>query len=88
GVIDWADAAVTDPAKDLGLILRDLGEEALAVAHARCVAALPAADPGLLARAVFYARCLALEDLAHGLAGGDERYSRNASAALDDLLGT
>jgi aminoglycoside phosphotransferase (APT) family kinase protein len=25
GVIDWSDAAVADPARDLGLILRDLG---------------------------------------------------------------
>ncbi|MCE3554180.1 aminoglycoside phosphotransferase family protein [Pseudonocardia sp. RS11V-5] len=54
GIIDWSDAAITDPAVDLGRILRDLGPAALD-------SALTAygADGGgsLRVRAVFYARC-------------------------------
>lgn len=66
GVIDWSDAALVDPARDLGLLHRDLGAAAVD-------AALAASDrhPGehaaLRARALFYARCGLLEDLAFGL---------------------
>jgi aminoglycoside phosphotransferase (APT) family kinase protein len=64
GVIDWSDAAVADPAGDLGRILRDLGPDALDAA----LAALAPGEPeAVRRRAVFRARCGALEDLAYGL---------------------
>jgi len=86
GVIDWSDAALTDPARDLGLIRRDLGPEAF-----------EAALPGLLAtgawdadavrgRALFLARCALLEDLAHGLGGGAQLYADKSLAALPELF--
>jgi hypothetical protein len=37
------------------------------------------------ARAVFYARCTALEDLAHGITTGQDAYVRRSLAALDWL---
>ncbi|RBQ15420.1 aminoglycoside phosphotransferase family protein [Spongiactinospora rosea] len=73
GVIDWTDAAVTDPAVDFALIFRDLGPEVfeLSLAH----------YPGEIVRerAVFYARCALLEDLAYGI--------RNPSARRYEELG-
>jgi aminoglycoside phosphotransferase (APT) family kinase protein len=76
GIIDWSDAALTDPAHDFGLILRDLGPAALDAALARH------GDRSLHERAVFYGRCGALEDLAYGVTTGRDRYRRNAVAAL------
>jgi aminoglycoside phosphotransferase (APT) family kinase protein len=69
GIIDWTDAAITDPARDLGLILRDLGPAALDAALAADGGAAPARE-----RIGFLARCALLEDLAHGLAGGGAAY--------------
>ncbi|MFL5958150.1 MAG: phosphotransferase [Solirubrobacterales bacterium] len=60
GVIDWADAAIADPARDVALLYRDLGPAALD-------ACAPGADEALLGRARFHARCGLLEDLAYGL---------------------
>jgi aminoglycoside phosphotransferase (APT) family kinase protein len=75
GVIDWSDAAVTDPARDLGLILRDLGP---AVAKA-VLSMTGATDPhATLVRAAFYARCRLLEDLAYGLRTPDRRHVEHA----------
>ena len=67
GVIDWSDAAIVDPARDFGLLYRDiLGPAALDAALGRYPT-----DPRQLAalreRAVFYARCGVLEDLAYGV---------------------
>ena len=76
GVIDWSDAAIVDPARDFGLICRDLGLNALE-------AALTAATAGdLRARAVFYARCSLIEDLAHGLETGQDAYIDKCLTAL------
>lgn len=55
GLIDWSDAAVCDPAYDYGLLLRDLGPAA------------PQPRAELRERALFYARCGLIEDLAYGL---------------------
>jgi aminoglycoside phosphotransferase (APT) family kinase protein len=60
GVIDWSDVAVSDPAADLGRILRDLGDDAASAA----LAAMP--EPcraGRAERARWYARVLIVEDL-------------------------
>jgi aminoglycoside phosphotransferase (APT) family kinase protein len=85
-VIDWGDAAVTDPARDFGLLLRDLGPGPLAdvMSHYHRDAGDRAALRG---RAVFYARCAALEDLAYGLDAGRSEYVDNGLAALTWLLG-
>lgn len=73
GVIDWDDAAVCDPAHDFGLLLRDLGPDALDTALAAYAAAGGTAL-GIPARARFYARCKLLEDLAFGHAEGIGAY--------------
>ncbi|AGL19789.1 aminoglycoside phosphotransferase [Actinoplanes sp. N902-109] len=77
GIIDWGDAAVGDPARDLGLILRDLGPAAL-----RAVGPEPDAEE----RAHFYARCGLLADLAHGLETGRPAYVGKSIAALGWLF--
>jgi aminoglycoside phosphotransferase (APT) family kinase protein len=66
GILDWGDAAVTDPAHDLGLILRDLGPQALDATLA-AYGAPPDGVPALRRRIEFSARCALLEDLAYGL---------------------
>ena len=75
GVIDWSDAAITDPAHDLGRVLRDFGA---AVAGA-CQQSLALDDGGIVDRILFHARCSLIEDLAYGVDEGDRRY---ANAAL------
>jgi aminoglycoside phosphotransferase (APT) family kinase protein len=85
GVVDWTDAAVADPAHDLGLVLRDLGPEALDAALAALGATVDD-DPALRDRATFHARCGLLEDLAHGLATGRRAYVDKSLAALPWLF--
>lgn len=85
GVIDWSDAAITDPAQDLGRVLRDLGAPGLAAALARCGAALDDV-PAAVARAAFYARCMALEDLAYAADADGPAYGAAATDALARLL--
>jgi aminoglycoside phosphotransferase (APT) family kinase protein len=72
GIIDWSDAAVTDPALDFARVYRDFGpgvlEEAIEAYGAR-----PA-----MARVEFFARCAALEDLAFGINTGRHEYAANA----------
>jgi aminoglycoside phosphotransferase (APT) family kinase protein len=83
GVIDWSDAALTDPARDFGLVYRDLGPAALAAA----LTSYPAADTAALReRAAFYARCGLLEDLAYGGQTGLNAYTEKSLAALPWLL--
>lgn len=54
GIIDWSDAAICDPAYDYGLLIRDLADRA------------PPPPPQLRERAVFYAKCSAIEDFDYG----------------------
>ncbi len=85
GVIDWSDAAITDPAVDFGLVLRDLGPDALDAALARYPSA--GADvPGLRERAVYYARCSVLEVLAYGVETGRGAYVATAMDAMGRLF--
>ncbi|MCO1661067.1 phosphotransferase family protein [Pseudonocardia humida] len=79
GVIDWTDAGLVDPATDCGRILRDLGAAALDAVLARLGA-------DLRDRALFYARCGVLEDLAHGLESGRRAYVDKSLDALDALF--
>lgn len=85
GVVDWSDAALADPARDLGLVYRDLGRAGLQAAlDARGCAT--GDDAGLAERVVFYARCGALEDLAFGLATGRRAYAAKSLAGLGRLF--
>jgi aminoglycoside phosphotransferase (APT) family kinase protein len=81
GVIDWSDAARTDPAVDLGRLYRDLGPSTVE----DIVRRLGLDQDATLARAAFYACCVLLEDLEYGLTTRDRRY---ADAALSNLLRT
>jgi len=86
GIIDWSDAAIVDPAKDLGLILRDLGAPAFDIALRLCGSMLPTRE-ALAERAAFYARCLTIEDLAHGLRSGQAKYIDASRAAIVRFFG-
>ena len=82
GVLDWSDAAVTDPALDLARPYRDFGPAFLAelldaYGHER-------PDPE---RVRFFARCAALEDLAHGRQSGQQAYAVAARRSLGWLFG-
>ncbi|MBV1850549.1 phosphotransferase family protein [Catellatospora tritici] len=82
GVIDWSDAAIVDPAYDLGLLCRDLGPAALRAALAR-----RQDDTAALAeRAVFHARCSVFEDLAYGIETARDTYVANSLAAMEWLF--
>jgi aminoglycoside phosphotransferase (APT) family kinase protein len=83
GIIDWSDAAVVDPAYDVGLLYRDLGRVALD-ALLRC--GVGANDDGMRERAVFYARCSVLEDLAYGCETGRTTYVDKSLTALGWLF--
>jgi aminoglycoside phosphotransferase (APT) family kinase protein len=76
GVIDWTDAAVTDPALDFARPLRDFGPDFLADLLAAYGG--PPGPDSLSARILFFARCAALEDLAYGR----EEYTRAAERSL------
>ena len=86
GVLDLSDAAIGDPAHDLGLILRDLGVAAGSEAYPAFLA-VGAHSDGLMLRALFHARVMALEDLAFGLECCSEPHLANAVRAIDDLFG-
>ena len=75
GVIDWSDAALADPARDLGLIFRDLGPDVAAAVLS--LSDLTHSD-AMWIRAAFYARCALVEDLAYGLRAPDRRYVEHA----------
>jgi len=82
GILDWGDAAVTDPARDLGLILRDLGSSGLDAALTAC-----GDIPGLDRRRIgFFARCALLEDVAYGLEQSRPAYVTNSLRALQWLF--
>jgi aminoglycoside phosphotransferase (APT) family kinase protein len=85
GIIDWSDAAIIDPAHDLGLLYRDLGPAALRSAIGRY--RTDATDVAALSeRAVFYARCSAFEDLAYGIETGRDKYVDKCLAAMEWLF--
>jgi aminoglycoside phosphotransferase (APT) family kinase protein len=80
GVIDWSDAAVTDPALDFARVLRDFGPAFLAQAL-DAYGGLDGADEAM-SRIVFFARCAALEDLVFGREDGRGRYGQAAQRSL------
>jgi aminoglycoside phosphotransferase (APT) family kinase protein len=80
-VIDWTDAALTDPAYDFGLLLRDLGPQAL-----RAALAVYGSSDALIERAWFYARCALLEDAAYGIETGREGHLTKGLDAIEWLF--
>jgi aminoglycoside phosphotransferase (APT) family kinase protein len=81
GIIDWGDAAIVDPAVDFGLLYRDLGPAA--VHSAMGSYRIEGNDLAPLAeRAVFYASCKILEDLAYGIQTGRDIYVDKSLAAM------
>ncbi len=73
GVIDWTDAAIADPVRDLALIYRDLGPEIFDLTLAHYEGYFDDADRE---RVVFYARCKLLEDIAYGIRTGARHYAQ------------
>lgn len=86
GIIDWSDAAVVDPARDFGLLYRDLGPIALDCAIGR-YGGDAVSLTSLRARAEFYARCSVLEDWAFGIESGKANYVEKCVAAMEWLFG-
>jgi aminoglycoside phosphotransferase (APT) family kinase protein len=82
GIIDWTDAAITDPAHDFALIYRDLGPDILDRTLTHYDFPVTGEDR---ARIRFHARCALIEDLAYGLSTGPRHY---ADAALSHLTRT
>ncbi|WP_116952702.1 phosphotransferase family protein [Jiangella endophytica] len=84
GVIDWTDAAIADPAVDLGRLYRDLGPDVV-----ERIAGSYDGDADAVApeRVVFYARCALLEDIAYGVESGAAEYARLGLAHLDHTFG-
>ena len=84
GVIDWSDAAVTDPALDFARLHRDFGSAFLS----SVVKAYGGLDDleATMARITFFARCAALEDLAYGRNSGRGEYVHAAEQALARLF--
>ncbi len=64
GIIDWTDAALTDPARDIGSIYRDFGPDA-AVCVGEALNGPLTEDEDRRIR--FHARCRWLEDVAFGI---------------------
>jgi aminoglycoside phosphotransferase (APT) family kinase protein len=81
GIIDWSDAAVTDPAVDFARLYRDFGPASLDELL-QAYGPLPDAMP----RIEFFARCAALEDLAYGRATGRREYAENAERSFEWLF--
>ena len=85
GVIDWTDAAVVDPAADLGRLLRDLGGSGFDLVL-RGYRAEVDDLAALRERAWYYARCMVFEDLAYGDETGRAVYADKALAATEWLF--
>jgi aminoglycoside phosphotransferase (APT) family kinase protein len=79
GVIDWTDAAIADPVRDLALIYRDLGPNVFELTLIHYEGRF---DDAERERAVFYARCKILEDIAYGLRTGTRPYAEAGLAHL------
>lgn len=82
GIIDWSDAAISDPALDLARLYRDFGPrflEDLLQTYGRL-------SPLAMGRVEFFARCAALEDLAFGQGTGRREYAANAERSVEWLF--
>ena len=88
GVLDWSDAAVTDPALDFARLYRDFGPSFLG--EVLDTYSLPAPDAlariEVMARIKFFARCAALEDLTFARLSGRREYADAAHRSLQWLF--
>jgi aminoglycoside phosphotransferase (APT) family kinase protein len=86
GVIDWTDAALTDPARDIGSLYRDLGPDA-AISVGEAVNGQQTEEE--VRRIRFHARCRWLEDVAFGMEDPLSRkpYLENARITFDHTFG-
>lgn len=82
-MLDWSDAAVTDPALDLARPYRDFGPAFLA----ELLDVYGPVDAATGRRIRFFARAGALEDLAYGAGAGRASYAEAARAAIGRLFG-
>ena len=82
GVIDWSDAAITDPALDFARLLRDFGPSFLE----QLLGAYGRLSSQAMSRILFFARCAALEDLAFGENTGRQEYIANAERSFGWLF--
>jgi aminoglycoside phosphotransferase (APT) family kinase protein len=80
GLIDWSDAAITDPALDFARLYRDFGPEFLTEAL-DSYGGLDEDDEAMT-RITYFARCAALEDLAFGREHRRSQYTRAAQRSL------
>jgi len=82
GILDWTDAARTDPARDIGSIYRDLGPD-LAFRVSEALGQPVTADES--ARIRFFACCRWIEDVAYAVAEPPARaaYLRNAGQTFE-----
>jgi aminoglycoside phosphotransferase (APT) family kinase protein len=85
GVIDWGDAAIADPAYDMGMLYRDAGEEMLDAVMGHYRSAENPLD-AMRERAIFYARCTVFEDMAYGLTSGRQEYIQKGLTSLNWLF--
>ena len=79
GIIDWTDATICDPVRDLALIYRDLGPEVFELTLVHYEGYF---DDANRERAIFYARCKLLEDIAYGVRTGAHPYTKAGLAHL------
>ncbi len=79
-MIDWSDAAVTDPALDFARLYRDFGPD-FRTQVVNAYGGLPETDD-VRERITFFARCAALEDLAYGREHRRSEYTRAAERSL------
>ena len=84
-IIDWTDAAITDPAHDFALICRDLGPEALDAARDSYTSKENDGNE-MRERAMFVARCKVFEDLHYGMDTEADSYTDNSMAAMEWLF--
>jgi aminoglycoside phosphotransferase (APT) family kinase protein len=82
GIINWSDAAVTDPALDFPRLYRDFGPTFLDQA----LLAYGTDSADFRGRITFFARCAALEDIAYGQVSGRAAYLRAAQHSLSWLF--
>lgn len=82
GIIDWSDAATTDPARDLARLKRDLPR----TAYQRIIARYPFGDSDIDARVTFLSRCYLLEDLKYGISAHRDEYTHNALDQFGDVF--
>lgn len=85
GIIDWADAAITDPAVDLAKLYRDLGPQALASILAN-YSGMGEGIETFRRRVEFLARCTVFDDMSYGLLPGHDAYLQQGISALHWLF--